>query len=85
MDTIRVARGVTGRTRIVKVEGGYHGHHDAVLVSTKPPSDAAGASTAPASVPSTEGLPPALLAETTVIPFNNLDALERALGSTSSG
>ena len=36
MDAVRVARAVTGRDRIVKVEGGYHGHHDSVLVSTKP-------------------------------------------------
>ena len=41
MDAIRVARGVTGRQRIVKVEGGYHGHHDPVLCPpsrrTRPP------------------------------------------------
>src|SRR6476469_10846273 len=36
MDAIRVARGVTGRDKIVKVEGGYHGHHDEVMVSMKP-------------------------------------------------
>ena len=37
MDAIRVARGVTGRDKIVKVEGGYHGHHDEVMISMKPP------------------------------------------------
>jgi len=35
MDAIRIARGATGRDRIVKVEGGYHGHHDEVMISMK--------------------------------------------------
>ena len=39
MDAIRVARGATGRDKIVKVEGGYHGHHDEVMISMKPPLD----------------------------------------------
>jgi len=79
MDAIRVARGVTGRPRIVKVEGGYHGHHDAVLVSTKPSAADAGPATDPVGVPSTEGLSPSVLVETAVVPFNDLDALERVL------
>ncbi len=81
MDAIRVARGVTGRSRVVKVEGGYHGHHDTVFVSTKPAREAAGPPSAPASVPSTEGLPPAVLRDATVVPFNDVDALERALAA----
>ena len=79
MDAIRVARGVTGRHRIVKVEGGYHGHHDAVLVSTKPPLDAAGGPDAPRPVPATGGLARGALEDTVVVPYNDLDALERAL------
>jgi len=79
MDAIRVARGVTGRPRIVKVEGGYHGHHDSVLVSTKPSADKAGPPSQPTAVPSTEGLSPGVLVETAVIPYNDLDALERVL------
>ena len=55
MDAIRVARGVTGRDKIVKVEGGYHGHHDEVMISMKPPLDAAG----PADVPGRSRPPPA--------------------------
>ena len=42
MDAIRVAKGATGRDKIVKVEGGYHGHHDEVMISMKPPLDQAG-------------------------------------------
>jgi glutamate-1-semialdehyde 2,1-aminomutase len=41
-DAIRLARGVTSRERIVKVEGGYHGHHDEVMISNKPPLELAG-------------------------------------------
>ena len=79
MDALRLARGVTGRSRIVKVEGGYHGHHDAVLVSTKPPAEAAGAPHAPVPVASSEGLPHGVLADTIVVPYNDLDALGRVL------
>ena len=47
MDAIRIAKGATGRDRIVKVEGGYHGHHDEVMISMKPPLDQAGPADAP--------------------------------------
>ncbi len=79
MDAIRVARGVTGRQRIVKVEGGYHGHHDAVLVSTKPALELAGPAGAPRPVAATEGLASGTMAGTAVVPFNDPDALEKAL------
>ena len=42
MDAIRVARGFTGREKIIKFEGGYHGHHDDVLVSIQPPREMMG-------------------------------------------
>ena len=42
MDAIHLARGLTGRDVIVKIEGTYHGHHDAVMVSVKPPPDQMG-------------------------------------------
>ena len=58
MDAIRLARGATGRNRIVKVEGGYHGHHDEVMISMKPPLELAGPADAPNSVPGTEGIAP---------------------------
>ncbi len=79
MDAIRVARGFTGRTRIVKVEGGYHGHHDAVMVSMKPSLAEAGPADAPNAVPSSAGIPAAVVDDVTVVPFNDPDALERAL------
>jgi glutamate-1-semialdehyde 2,1-aminomutase len=79
MDAIRVARGVTGRDKIVKVEGGYHGHHDEVMISMKPPVDQAGPADNPIPVPSTAGITQAVLGDTIVIPFNDPDALERVL------
>ena len=79
MDAIRLARGVTGRNRIVKVEGGYHGHHDEVMVSMKPPLDQAGPADAPLSVASTAGLTPDILSNTLVVPYNDPDALERVI------
>ncbi len=79
MDAIRVARGYTGREKVVKFEGGYHGHHDDVLVSIQPPREAMGEPDAPNSVPASAGIPLSRLAETVVAPFNQPDALEAIL------
>jgi glutamate-1-semialdehyde 2,1-aminomutase len=79
MDAIRIAKGATGRERIVKVEGGYHGHHDEVMISMKPPLDRAGPADAPISVPGTAGITAATLRDTIVIPYNDPGALERVL------
>ena len=81
MDAIRVARGVTGREKIVKVEGGYHGHHDEVMISMKPPLDKAGPADHPTPVPGTAGITSAVLGDTIVIPYNNPEALEAVLRS----
>jgi glutamate-1-semialdehyde 2,1-aminomutase len=81
MDAIRLARGTTGRNRIVKVEGGYHGHHDEVMISMKPPLELAGPADAPNPVPGTEGIAPDVVAATVVVPYNDVDALERVLRS----
>ena len=79
MDAIRVARGATGRDKIVKVEGGYHGHHDEVMISMKPPLDQAGPADAPIPYPATAGVTKAVLGDTGVVPYNDPEALERAL------
>ena len=51
MDAIRVARGYTGREKVIKFEGGYHGHHDDVLVSIQPPREVMGPVESPTTVP----------------------------------
>ncbi len=79
MDAIRVARGITGREKIVKVEGGYHGHHDEVMISMKPPLDMAGPADSPTPVPGTAGITAAVLSDTIVVPYNDAAALERVL------
>jgi glutamate-1-semialdehyde 2,1-aminomutase len=78
LDAVRIARGFAGRERIIKIESSYHGHHDALLVSVEPPADLMGPVEAPASVPFCEGIPASTVALTTVVPFNDLAALERA-------
>lgn len=79
MDAIRVARGFTGREKIVKFEGGYHGHHDDVLVSIQPPRDLMGPEDAPATVPISAGIPASRLVETVIAPFNEPEMLERIM------
>ena len=71
MSAVRLARGVTGRSRIVKTEGGYHGHGDAFLVS-------AGSGVATLGIAGTPGVPSEVAALTTVIPYNDASAVEAA-------
>jgi glutamate-1-semialdehyde 2,1-aminomutase len=79
MDAIHLARGATGRDLIVKIEGTYHGHHDAVMVSVKPPAELMGDRERPASVPYGLGYPVGMTDLTLVVPFNDADAIERVL------
>ncbi|MGH9580075.1 MAG: aspartate aminotransferase family protein [Terriglobales bacterium] len=77
MHAIRLARGVTGRELILKMEGGYHGVHDSAMVSVKPKADQWGDPAAPNSVPASGGIPAGTVAATLVAPFNDLAAAER--------
>jgi glutamate-1-semialdehyde 2,1-aminomutase len=77
MDAIRVARGATGRDVIAKIEGSYHGHHDAVMFSVVPSADAIGAAEAPASTPMSKGIPAGIAEWTVAVPFNDPDAVAR--------
>jgi glutamate-1-semialdehyde 2,1-aminomutase len=79
MDAIRVARGYTGREKVIKMEGGYHGHHDDVLVSIQPPHDAMGPVESPNTVPASAGIPRSRIAETVIAPFNEPELLEGIL------
>ncbi|MCJ7809017.1 MAG: glutamate-1-semialdehyde 2,1-aminomutase, partial [Desulfobulbaceae bacterium] len=71
MSAIRLARGVTGRTKIVKFDGCYHGHADSLLVS-------AGSGIATLGIPGSPGVPEDLARHTISLPFNDMGAVEKA-------
>jgi glutamate-1-semialdehyde 2,1-aminomutase len=79
MDAVHLARGATGRDGLLKIEGSYHGHHDAVMVSVYPPLEALGDRDDPVSVPYGAGYPRAITDLTRSVPFNDADALEQVL------
>jgi glutamate-1-semialdehyde 2,1-aminomutase len=71
MSAIRLARGATGRNRLIKFEGCYHGHADALLVK-------AGSGLATFGNPTSAGVPPEVVQHTIVLPYNNVAALDAA-------
>jgi glutamate-1-semialdehyde 2,1-aminomutase len=79
MHAVRLARAATGRDKIIKFEGGYHGLHDAALVSVKPhpPKDDFGDIKNPKAVPGGLGVPKASIANVQIATFNDLDTVER--------
>jgi glutamate-1-semialdehyde 2,1-aminomutase len=71
MSAVRLARAATGRTRILKFSGAYHGHSDALLAE-------AGSGVATHGIPASPGVPAAVTADTVVVPWNDPEALRRA-------
>jgi len=71
MSALRLARGYTGRSKIVKFEGCYHGHGDSLLVK-------AGSGALTFGQPSSAGVPPSIAGETLVLSYNDLDQVEAA-------
>lgn len=76
---LRLAAAHTGRHRIAKFEGHYHGAHDQVLVSYTPPLASAGDATAPSAVPDSRGIGADVLASTLVLPWNDWESTSRLL------
>jgi len=72
MSALRLARGFTNRAKIVKADGGYHGHADCLLV-------AAGSGAATLGIPGSAGVPEGAARDTIVVPYNDLAAVEQAL------
>jgi glutamate-1-semialdehyde 2,1-aminomutase len=79
MHSVRLARAATGRDKIIKFEGGYHGLHDAALVSVKPhpPKDDFGDIKNPKPVPGGLGVPKAAIDNVLIATFNDLETVER--------
>ncbi|MGH2691506.1 MAG: glutamate-1-semialdehyde 2,1-aminomutase [Actinomycetota bacterium] len=74
MSAIRLARGATGRSKIVKFDGCYHGHSDALLA-------AAGSGVATLGIPGTPGVPEGAVRDTMVLPYNDLEAVHGAFAA----
>ncbi len=74
MSALRLARAFTGRQKIIKFEGCYHGHADMLLVK-------AGSGVATLGLPDSPGVPPSATADTMTAPFNDLAAVERLFGA----
>jgi glutamate-1-semialdehyde 2,1-aminomutase len=79
MHAIRVARAYTGREKVIKFEGMYHGFQDYTLFSTYAPVEAYGNLNSPLSIPSSSGIPKALNNLIITLPFNNMEVFEKTL------
>ncbi len=77
MSAIRLARGFTGRDKLIKFEGCYHGHADSLLVK-------AGSGALTLGQPSSPGVPEALAELTVTLPYNDLDAFNSAIAATTA-
>ena len=71
MSALRLARGATGRSRVIKFDGCYHGHADSFLV-------AAGSGVLTQAIPGSPGVPPEIAELTVSLPYNDLEAVRQA-------
>jgi glutamate-1-semialdehyde 2,1-aminomutase len=79
MLAIRAARAYTGRNKVMKMEGGYHGSHDVAEISVAPPIENAGPADAPYSLPGSPGIFQGIIDDIVVAPFNNVQATSRII------
>jgi glutamate-1-semialdehyde 2,1-aminomutase len=75
---LRLARAFTGRQKILKLEGNFHGYHDQVMYAIGAPADRLGPEEAPAPFPGSTGMPAGLEEHLVLVPYNRTDLLERA-------
>ena len=79
MHAMRIARAYTGKDKIIKLEGGFHGSHDSALFSVHPDLGEAGPDYAPTVVPISTGVPKNMKDNVIIVPYNNIEALEYAI------
>src|SRR5579871_3070678 len=78
MHCLRLARACTGRSKILKLEGNFHGYHDQVMFSIGTPADQLGTETAPTLFPGSTGIAAGLDQHLVIVPYNRPDLLEEA-------
>jgi len=78
---IRLARAYTGKTKIIRFEGHYHGWSDQIHWSNRPPLEAAGRRIAPRAIPNSNGIPEILAETLIVLPWNDVDLLSKTIKS----
>ena len=79
MYTLRAARAITGRNKVVKMEGGFHGNTEQTEISVSPDIALAGPAESPISIPETQGVPQGILQDILVAPFNNIEATKKII------
>jgi len=79
MHSIRIARAYTRKTKIVKIEGCYHGMHDYMLHSVFPHLGEVGPQWMPTTVPQSMGIPPYIKEDILVVPYNDIETMEKTL------
>jgi glutamate-1-semialdehyde 2,1-aminomutase len=79
MHTIRLARAYTGRPKLLKIEGNFHGYHDQVMFSIGTPADKLGPETSPTLWPGSTGIAPGLAEQLILVPYNRPELLAEAL------
>ena len=77
MHAIRLARAFTGRSKLLKIEGNFHGYHDQVMFSIGTPADAAGAGRRAGALARLDGHRAGLAEQLVLVPYNRPDLLER--------
>jgi glutamate-1-semialdehyde 2,1-aminomutase len=79
INAIRAARAFTGKRKLVKCEGAYHGNHDAIQISVIPPLDQAGDAESPQAVAAFPGISDTAVDDIFIIPYNNIVASEKII------